>query len=85
MVKQGNELKVIDSVNWYHGEVEPTTVAEVIRRIRPSDSHLWHLERAKGGRPTVSKEHKTYPEAIVCAVLKDKQRLSYKQIAEQFG
>jgi hypothetical protein len=83
--KIGNEIKIVDSVNWNRGEVSKNEVANYIRKVPLEVDNSWLLKHAKGGRYARSEELKLYPEAIVCALLKDKQKLVYKEIARIFN
>ena len=84
VVKKEKELKVVNTVSWYHGEIEANNIARIIPKIKWADRYQWLIRRSKGGRPRISREVTLYPEAIVCALLK-KQGLTYKEIASQFG
>jgi hypothetical protein len=84
VIKEKGVYKVVDSVNWYSGTVGVEDITEVVKQTRWPTNYEHMIEKAKGGRPEKSKETQIYPEAIVCAILKDKQGLTYKKIAEIF-
>lgn len=85
VVKRNKQNRVVDTVSWYPDEVDSIKVAKSMLKTKfPSNVELV-LEKAKGGRPQISRESTIYPEAVVCTLLKEKQKLTYKQIANIFG
>jgi hypothetical protein len=81
MRKQG-EFVIVDSVNWIRGKVSRSEIPTIIRDMKwPSSNRL--LKRAAGGRPI--EQDRIKAEAIVVALLKDKQGMKYREITQQFG
>lgn len=80
--RPGKKEVIIDSVKWIRGEVSPSEIPTLIGHMRWRSSDRL-LERAVGGRP--SEQDRIKAEAIVAALLKDKQGMTYRKITEQFG
>lgn len=75
----GRDL-VLNSVSWYQGGIDTESVAEKLKHMiwpRPISS-----KKRRVGRP--SERDRIDREAIVCAILADKQKLKNREIAELF-
>lgn len=82
--KRKKNGKVINSISWYSGHVQPEEVARLLQKIKwPFEEHKV-IHDGKGGRPKKSRELTLYPEAIVCYLLKRKQKMTHKEIADIF-
>ena len=82
--KERDGNRVVCSVSWYPNQVSQNDVAQFVLSLEPITNEKHILKKAKGGRHTLSRR-RLQPEAIVCAILRDQQRLTYKQIAALFG
>ena len=83
--KRKKNGKVLNSISWYSGHVKPEEVARLLQKHKwPFDEHKV-IHDGKGGRPKKSRELTLYPEAIVCYLLKRRQRMTHKEIAGIFG
>jgi hypothetical protein len=80
--RKKGKTRVIDSINWYRGTADSSNIEGTLQHISwPSSEQL--IEQVEGGRPSQQKRIRL--EAIVCALLKDKQGMKHKDITEIFG
>ncbi len=78
--RQGRFVAIY-SVNWIPGKVNMNDIITKIQDMEwPSPARIIRIK--KGGRP--SEEDKQNLEAITCALLKDKQRLTHIEIGRYF-
>ena len=82
--KEHDGNRVVYSISWYPNRIFQSEVAQFVSSLEPFINEEQILKRVKGGRRSLSK-WKLHPEAIVCAILHDQQKLPYKQIADFFG
>jgi hypothetical protein len=82
VVGRGSKGRIIDRVSWYRGEVKPSDIAKLLLKKKWL-SRKTLIKKGEGGRPR--EDNKILPEAVVCALLKDKQGLTYREITKIFG
>jgi hypothetical protein len=85
VVRERGKYRIVDSVHWFHGSFEPGDVAKLLLKAKCSMTVDSMVLKAKRGRPQLQKDSILYPQAVICAILKDKQGLTIKEIASIFG
>jgi hypothetical protein len=85
VVRERGKDRIVDSVHWFHDSFEPGDVAKLLIKAKWPKTVDSMVLKAKRGRPQLQKDAILYPQAVICAILKDKQCLTIKEIAYIFG
>ena len=85
VVRERGKYRIVDSVHWFHDSFEPGDVARLLLEAKWPKTIDSVVQKAKGGRPQIQKDSIIHPQAVICAVLKDRQSLTNKEIASLFG
>ena len=85
IIRENGECRIIDSVHWYNGSIDMENVAKLILKAKWSKVVESAVKKAKGGRPRLPESSVLYTQAVICAILKEQEKLSNKEIASKFG
>ena len=85
VVRNRGKYRIVESIHWFHDSFEQGDVTRLLLKVKWPKTVDSMIPKAKGGRPQLQKDSILYPQAVICAILKDKQGLTIKEIASIFG
>ena len=79
IIKENSKFRIVDSVHWYNGSVDPASVGKLLLNTKWPKVVEAMVTKAKGGRPR-SESSLIYKQAVICAILKSRRSSATRKL-----